>query len=71
LLSRGENKNTVRLLWAGRQVRDLAGGMTAAGEHAVAWDLRDVAGQRVSRGLYFARLVVNGEARSQTVAVSR
>jgi FlgD Ig-like domain len=55
---------------AGRQVRDLAAGMTAAGEHAVAWDLRDVAGQKVSRGLYFARLVVNGEARSQTVAVT-
>ncbi len=45
----------------GRLVRTLARGLQPAGEHAVAWDLAGADGTRVGAGLYFARLVVEGE----------
>src|SRR5204862_5407104 len=40
----------------GRRVRELASGAQPAGEHAIAWDLRDQSGRAVGTGLYFARL---------------
>lgn len=46
----------------GRKVRELAGGVISAGEHAVAWDGRDGSGRRVPSGLYFCRLEVEGRA---------
>lgn len=55
---------------AGRMVRSLFDGPALAGAHQVSWDLLDRSGQKVSRGLYFARLSVNGVVRSQTVSVS-
>jgi len=55
----------------GRLVRELAGGMFAAGEHALAWDLRDGSGGAVGAGVYFARLTVEGVTRAVRFAVAR
>jgi len=41
---------------AGRRVATLLEGRRAAGTHAVRWDARDGAGERVAPGVYFARL---------------
>lgn len=41
---------------AGRPVRSLASGSFSSGPHAVAWDSRDAAGDRVAPGIYFYRL---------------
>jgi subtilisin family serine protease len=49
---------------SGRRVRSLAGGFLPAGTHGASWDGRDEAGESAPAGLYFARLVQNGEARS-------
>jgi flagellar hook assembly protein FlgD len=38
----------------GRLVRQLAGGMQAAGSHEVAWPASDDGGRRVAPGVYFA-----------------
>jgi flagellar hook capping protein FlgD len=46
----------------GRRVRGLASGSLPAGEHVVNWDLRDADGRPVRSGVYFARLVVAGQA---------
>ena len=46
----------------GRRVRGLASGSLTAGEHVVDWDLRDADGRAVHAGVYFARLVVEGQA---------
>jgi hypothetical protein len=51
---------------AGRQVADLGAGYVTAGSHTMEWNVRGVA-----RGLYFARLVVNGQVRTQQIVVSR
>jgi len=40
----------------GRRVRLLSSGTQTAGEHVIAWDLRDDAGRKVGGGLYFAQL---------------
>jgi hypothetical protein len=53
----------------GRRVRALLDRDAAAGPGAVAWDLRDDAGARVAAGVYFARLVFEGEARESKVVV--
>jgi len=49
----------------GRRVRDVARGSYAAGEHTVAWDLRDDDGRKVRPGLYFLRLGTAGETRTR------
>jgi len=41
-------------------VRGLASGAQPAGDHAVAWDLRDEGGRPVDAGLYFAQLEAEG-----------
>jgi hypothetical protein len=51
---------------AGREVADLGSGYVTAGSHTIDWDIRGVA-----RGLYFARLVVNDQVRTQQIVVSR
>jgi hypothetical protein len=56
---------TVRLIVFdvnGRRVRELASGAQPAGEHAIAWDLRDQSGRAIGTGLYFARLEAEGHA---------
>ncbi len=45
---------------AGREVRALARGERAAGEHALAWDGRDDRGAPVGPGVYFLRLDASG-----------
>lgn len=42
---------------AGRHVRTLGSGHRPGADHRVDWDLRDDEGNRVSAGIYFARLV--------------
>lgn len=51
---------------AGRRVITLWRGTLAAGEREFAWD-----GTRAKSGVYFARLVVNGEVRSTRVVLRR
>ncbi len=50
---------------AGRRVRELAAGARPAGEHALAWDMRDQGGREVSAGVYFARLDADRQSVSQ------
>jgi len=53
---------------AGRQVRLLHDAALPAGEHVVAWDGRNDAGQAVGAGIYFARAAWEGfRARRQVV----
>jgi hypothetical protein len=49
---------------SGRRVQELGGAGAGPGEHVLVWDLRDASGARVSAGLYFARLVVDGAVRA-------
>jgi subtilisin family serine protease len=56
---------------AGRLVRTLAEGESAAGEHSRTWDLRDAGGMAVPPGLYFARLEVGGDRLMRKLAVVR
>ncbi len=44
----------------GRQVRSLATGTMAPGEHVLVWDGRDAAGQAVPSGVYLARVRTGG-----------
>jgi hypothetical protein len=44
---------------AGRKVRTVAAGASAAGRHEVAWDLADDAGRRVAPGVYLYRLTAS------------
>jgi hypothetical protein len=53
----------------GRRVRALREGAMAAGEHAIAWDGRDDAGETVAAGVYYVRLEALG--RSETRAIVR
>jgi hypothetical protein len=55
----------------GRMVRELAVGVTNAGPHSVTWNLLDQNGQRVANGVFFARLAVEGQVRTQAVCVAR
>lgn len=51
---------------AGRRVRQLADRVFRAGEHTLTWDGLDDAGVRAARGVYFLRMVQDGEARDLT-----
>ena len=53
----------------GRCVRALVDRDMAAGPGSAPWDLKDDAGTRVPAGVYFARLVFEGEARESKVVV--
>lgn len=55
----------------GRRVRDLASGARPAGEHAIAWDLRNDRGDPVRAGLYFARLDVERDALTRKLMTLR
>jgi hypothetical protein len=55
----------------GRLVRELAEGRHGAGVHTVGWDLRDAEGQKIARGVYFARLVVGARKLTRTLVVVR
>jgi hypothetical protein len=53
----------------GRLVRTLAEGLAGPGPVSVSWDGRDATGNPVGSGLYFARLIADGQARSTKVAL--
>ncbi|MDX2474049.1 MAG: FlgD immunoglobulin-like domain containing protein [Candidatus Krumholzibacteria bacterium] len=55
----------------GRLVRELVNGTENIGSHTVFWDGRDGAGARVAAGVYYARVVHDGIARSQKVVVMK
>ena len=46
---------------SGKRVRSLRSGALAAGPHVVSWDGKDKNGQTVSSGIYFCRLVADGQ----------
>jgi hypothetical protein len=56
---------------AGRELRNLAEGVMAAGPHAVAWDGADASGRRVPSGVYFYRLSIDGRTEGRRVIVAR
>ena len=56
---------------SGRRVRELASGAQPAGEHSMAWDLRDEGGRSVSTGLYLVRLEAEGRTLTRTVVALR
>lgn len=54
----------------GRRVRELMSGTLPAGRHAVTWDGRNAAGERVAAGIYFCRLSApEGDVTRRIVAV--
>jgi hypothetical protein len=53
----------------GRRVRSLIDGAGAAGRHTEVWDRRDVGGRRVARGIYWAKLVADGQSVVQRVPI--
>jgi hypothetical protein len=53
----------------GRAVHTFAAGRLSAGEHSFDWNLRSDAGMRLSAGVYFVRLVVDGQAQSRAVVI--
>lgn len=55
----------------GRLVRTLASGPVERGRHERAWDGRDDSGARVSAGVYFARLEVDGRSERQKIMLLR
>jgi FlgD Ig-like domain len=56
---------------AGRRIRHLLAGDTAAGRHALSWDGRDESGRSVASGVYFVRLRLDGVPRDTQRAVLR
>jgi hypothetical protein len=56
---------------AGRRVRGLSSGVFDAGPHEILWDGRGEDGRLVPSGLYFARLVAEGQAITRRIARSR
>ncbi|MFN8587568.1 MAG: FlgD immunoglobulin-like domain containing protein [Candidatus Eisenbacteria bacterium] len=56
---------------SGRRVRTLVHAALPAGRHALAWDLRDDAGERVRAGTYFVRLDCDAGTRTRRLAVLR
>ena len=56
---------------SGSRVCMLASGALPAGEHALAWDLRDQSGRPVHTGLYFARLEAEGHALANKLVTVR
>ena len=56
---------------SGRRVRELGSGAQPAGDHVIAWDLRDEAGRAVGAGLYFARLRTEGHQLTQRILALR
>lgn len=53
----------------GRLVKTLVDGERPAGESQVSWNGRDSQGNRVGRGLYFARLTSTGVSRTQKLTI--
>ncbi len=56
---------------AGRRLRTLESGTTAAGRHSASWDGRSEEGRLAAAGVYLVRLVADGEVRTQRVVLTR
>lgn len=56
---------------AGRRVRALETGVSAAGRHEVTWDARDDRGHGVAAGLYFVRVRAGAASDSRRIVVAR
>jgi hypothetical protein len=56
---------------SGRLVRTLAAGWMAAGKYETTWDGRDASTLQASAGVYFARIRVGSESRSERVVLVR
>jgi hypothetical protein len=56
---------------AGRRIATLADGAFGVGAHVRPWDGRDASGNRVPRGLVFARLTAAGETRTARLLIER
>lgn len=56
---------------AGRELADLGTGPMAAGQHSTMWNLTDGSGNRVPRGIYFARMTFGSEVRTQHIVVAQ
>ena len=54
---------------AGRKVRTLVRDVRPAGEYADRWDGRDEEGRQAPAGVYFARLLANGQQESRSFVV--
>jgi hypothetical protein len=54
---------------AGRRVRTLATGRMIAGRHSITWDLRSDAGERVTAGVYWCRVVDESASRMRRLVV--
>jgi hypothetical protein len=55
----------------GRLVRELVSEVRSAGSHSVAWDGRDIAGARLSAGIYFLRLDSEGKVATGKIVIAR
>jgi hypothetical protein len=53
---------------AGRHIREVTSGVASAGEHALAWDLRDESGRATGAGVYLARLEFEGRVATRKFA---
>ena len=49
----------------GRRVRTLVDEQMANGFHSVRWDSRNESGRQVAPGVYFVRMVVDGDTRGK------
>jgi len=56
---------------SGRLIRDLASGPRSAGQHTELWDGKDLGGQNVASGVYFARLNVAGQMEMESMPLLR
>ena len=62
-LAKGDLINVSVYDVTGRKVRTLANRQFAAGEHSLQWDGSDDDGSQVARGVYFARVQMNGQSK--------
>ena len=55
----------------GQEVETLVAGRKEAGSHTVSWDARDESGRPVPGGVYFLRLVADGQSLTRRAVVLR
>jgi hypothetical protein len=55
----------------GKAATGFSGGTGGAGAHTAAWDTRDSRAEKVAAGVYFVRLVADGEVRTLKLLVAR